>query len=208
MISNTNKFEQLPEEKQSRIVNASISEFAEKDYETASMNTVVNQAGISKGSLFNYFKTKSVLYDHIYQLALGEVKLYLRDVRDETIDLSFENRLSKVVDSGVLFITEHPRLARIYFRLVYSGDSPNRKKIVNELQDMSDDYLGNIIQDAMDRNELNPNLDKSQSVFFLDAVLNRFLKEYHLVMNQRSQNTFDKEEWVKGITKLFTKGLS
>jgi AcrR family transcriptional regulator len=208
MISNTNKFEQLPEEKQARIVNASISEFAEKDYETASMNTVVNQAGISKGSLFNYFKTKSVLYDHIYQLALGEVKLYLRDVRDETIDLSFENRLSKVVDSGVLFITEHPRLARIYFRLVYSGDSPNRKKIVNELQDMSDDYLGNIIQDAMDRNELNPNLDKSQSVFFLDAVLNRFLKEYHLVMNQRSQDTFDKEEWVKGITKLFTKGLS
>ena len=208
MISNTNKFEQLPEEKQARIVNASISEFAEKDYETASMNTVVNKAGISKGSLFNYFKTKSVLYDHIYQLALGEVKLYLRGVRDETIDLSFENRLSKVVDSGVLFITEHPRLARIYFRLVYSGDSPNRKKIVNELQDMSDDYLGNIIQDAMDRNELNPNLDKSQSVFFLDAVLNRFLKEYHLVMNQRSQDTFDKEEWVKGITKLFTKGLS
>ena len=208
MISNTNKFEQLPEEKQSRIVDASISEFAEKDYETASMNTVVNQAGISKGSLFNYFKTKSVLYDHIYQLALGEVKLYLRDVRDETIDLSFENRLSKVVDSGVLFIMEHPRLARIYFRLVYSGDSPNRKKIVNELQAMSDDYLGNIIQDAIDRNELNPNLDKSQSVFFLDAVLNRFLKEYHLVMNQRSQDTFDKEEWVKGITKLFTKGLS
>ena len=191
MISNTNKFEQLPEEKQSRIVDASISEFAEKDYETASMNTVVNQAGISKGSLFNYFKTKSVLYDHIYQLALGEVKLYLRDVRDETIDLSFENRLSKIVDSGVLFITEHPRLARIYFRLVYSGDSPNREKIVNELQAMSDDYLGNIIQDAMDRNELNPNLDKSQSVFFLDAVLNRFLKEYHLVMNQRSQDTFD-----------------
>ena len=208
MISNTNKFEQLPEEKQSRIVNASISEFAEKDYETASMNTVVNLAGISKGSLFNYFKTKSVLYDHIYQLALGEVKLYLRDVRDETIDLSFENRLSKVVDSGVLFITEHPRLARIYFRLVYSGDSPNREKIVSELQAMSNDYLGNIIQDAMDRNELNPNLDKSQSVFFLDAVLNRFLKEYHLVMNQRSQDTFDKEEWVKGITKLFTKGLS
>ncbi len=208
MISNTNKFEQLPEEKQSRIVNASISEFAEKNYETASMNTVVNLAGISKGSLFNYFKTKSVLYDHIYQLALGEVKLYLRDVRDETIDLSFENRLSKVVDSGVLFITEHPRLAHIYFRLVYSGDSPNRKKILNEFQAMSNDYLGNIIQVAMDRNELNPNLDKSQSVFFLDAVLNRFLKEYHLIMNQRSQDTFDKEEWVKGITKLFTKGLS
>ncbi|SVC41317.1 uncharacterized protein METZ01_LOCUS294171, partial [marine metagenome] len=89
MISNTNKFKQLAEEKQSRIVNACISEFAENDYETASMNTVVNQAGISKGSLFNYFQSKSILYNHIYELALREVKTYLRKVRDETAQLPF-----------------------------------------------------------------------------------------------------------------------
>ena len=208
MISNTNKFKQLAEEKQSRIVNACISEFAENDYETASMNTVVNQARISKGSLFNYFQSKSILYNHIYKLALREVKSYLRKVRDETAQLPFNERLSKIVDSGVQFIGEHPRLARIYFRLVYSGDSPNRETIVTELHAMSEEYLGNIIQDAMDRNELDPNLDKTQSVFFLDAVLNRFLKEYHEAMNQRNQDSFNKEEWVKGITKLFTKGLS
>lgn len=200
-------FEKLPEEKKARIMNASISEFAEKDYETASMNTVVNQAGISKGSLFNYFKTKSVLYDHIYKLALREVKAYLRQVRDETVDYSFNERLSKVVDSGVQFITEHPRLARIYFRLVYSGDSPNRKNIVTELQSMSEDYLGNIIQDAMDRNELDPNLNKIQSVFFLDAVLNRFLNEYHEAIEMGNQQKFNRDEWVKGITTFFSKGL-
>ena len=50
------------------------------------------------------------------------------DVRPFT---AFE--MSEIVDSGVKFITEHPRLAKIYFRLVYSGDSPNRKKIVKEL---------------------------------------------------------------------------
>ena len=207
MISSTNKFEQLPLEKQSRIVNASISEFAEKDYETASMNTVVNQAGISKGSLFNYFKTKSVLYDHIYKLALGEVKAYLRKVRDETIDLPFEKRLSKIVDSGVQFITEHPRLARIYFRLIYSADSPDRQNIVSELQVLSDDYLGKIIQDAMDRNELDPNLDKGQAVFFLDSVLNRFLKDYHEAQTIGNNERYDRDEWVNGITTLFTKGL-
>ena len=208
MISTTNKFEQLPQEKQSRIVNASISEFAEKDYETASMNTVVSQAGISKGSLFNYFKTKSVLYDHIYKLALGEVKSYLRKVRDETAGFSFDKRLSKIVDSGVQFITEHPRLAKIYFRLIYSADSPNREKIVSELQKLSNDYLGEIIQDAMDRNELNPNLDKGQAVFFLDSVLNRFLKEFHEALSNGNTDQFNRGEWVKGITTLFTKGLS
>ena len=207
MISNTNKFEQLAEEKQSRIVNACISEFAENDYETASMNTVVNQAGISKGSLFNYFQSKSILYNHIYELALREVKTYLRKVRDETAQLPFNERLSKIVDSGVQFIGEHPRLARIYFRLVYSGDSPNREKIVTELQAMSEEYLGNIIQDAMDRNELDPNLDKGQAVFFLDSVLNRFLKDYHEAQTIGNNERYDRDEWVNGITTLFTKGL-
>ncbi|MFQ6677557.1 MAG: TetR/AcrR family transcriptional regulator [Fidelibacterota bacterium] len=201
-------FEKLPIEKQVRIVNASISEFAERNYGNASMNKVVEQAGISKGSLFNYFKTKSSLYLHIYQLALGEVKGYLRKVRDETADLSFEIRLSKIVSAGIQFITEHPRLARIYFRLVYSGDSPNRKLIVNELQTMSDNYLGNIIQDAMSRGELNQGLDKAQAVFFLDAVLNRFLKDYHEALETGNRNRFDTKTWVKGISDLFTKGFS
>jgi len=207
VISNTNKFEQLPVEKRARIVNASISEFAERDYETASMNKVVEQAGISKGSLFNYFKTKNSLYFHIYQLALKEVKAYLRKVRDETADLRFEKRLAKIVDSGVQFISEHPRLARIYFRLIYSGDSPNRKKIVIELQSMSNEYLGGIIQDAMDRNELDKNLDKSKAVFFLDAVLNRFLKDYHEAMESGSSDQYNREMWVKGITTFFIKGF-
>lgn len=204
MISTTNKFEQLPVEKQTRIVDASISEFADRDYETASMNKVVERAGIAKGSLFNYFKTKGSLYYHIYHLAIGEVKSYLRKVRDETAELPFEDRLAKIVDSGVQFISDHPRLARIYFRLIYSADSPDRQKIVSELQKLSDDYLGEIIQDAMDRGEVDSKLNKTQTVFYLDAVLNRFLKEYHESSNG---NQFDRDEWVKGITTFFIKGL-
>ncbi|MDP6628151.1 MAG: TetR/AcrR family transcriptional regulator [Candidatus Marinimicrobia bacterium] len=199
-----NPFEKLPIDKQKRIVDASISEFANRDYETASMNKVVERAGIAKGSLFNYFKTKGSLYYHIYHLAIGEVKSYLRKVRDETAELPFEDRLSKIVDSGVQFISDHPRLARIYFRLIYSADSPDRQKIVSELQKLSDDYLGEIIQDAMDRGEVDSKLNKTQTVFYLDAVLNRFLKEYHESSNG---NQFDRDEWVKGITTLFIKGL-
>jgi AcrR family transcriptional regulator len=168
------------------------------------MNKVVERAGIAKGSLFNYFKTKGSLYYHIYHLAIGEVKSYLRKVRDETAELPFEDRLSKIVDSGVQFISDHPRLARIYFRLIYSADSPDRQKIVSELQKLSDDYLGEIIQDAMDRGEVDSKLNKTQTVFYLDAVLNRFLKEYHESSNG---NQFDRDEWVKGITTLFIKGL-
>jgi hypothetical protein len=73
---------------------------------------------------------------------------------------------------------------------------------------MSEEYLGNIIQDAMDRNELDSSINKAQSVFFLDAVLNRFLKEYHEAMEMGSQQQYDRKEWVSGIATLFVKGFS
>lgn len=203
-----NKFEQLSYEKQARIVDASVAEFSDRDYETASMNTVVERAGIAKGSLFYYFKTKSLLYDYIYNLALGEVKAYLRKVRDETAELPFEIRLTGIVNSGVQFITEHPRLAKIYFRLIYSTDSPNRQKIVLELQNLSNDYLGKIIQDGMDRNELDSNFNKGQAVFFLDSILNRFLKDYHEAQSNGTADHFKNEDWVSGLIIFFSKGFS
>lgn len=207
MISATAQFSHLSPEKKARIINASISEFSEKGYDTASMNKVVELAGISKGSLFNYFKSKSSLYFYIYNMALREVKDFLQKVREDTRDQSFPLRLEKIIDAGVQFITDHPRLARIYFRLVYSGDSPRKKEILTELRSISDEYLGSIIQDAMDRKELDPNLDLSQSVFFLDSVLNRFLKDYHESIGSEDENYFNRSDWVKGITQFFSKGL-
>ena len=57
------------------------------------------------------------------------------------------------------------------------------------------------------RNELDSRPDKAQAVFFLDAVLNRFLKEYHEALEEGNKDHFDQEKWVKGITDFFTKGL-
>jgi len=81
------------------------------------------------------------------------------------------------------------------------------QKIVSELQVLSNDYLGKIIQDAMDRNELDPKLDKGQAVFFLDSVLNRFLKDYHEAKSHGDADQFNRDEWVRGITIFFSKGL-
>ena len=47
------------DEKQDRILNAAIKEFAQKGYDSASTNEIVKEAGISKGLLFHYFKIKS-----------------------------------------------------------------------------------------------------------------------------------------------------
>ncbi len=49
-------------DKQERIINAALAEFARNGYERASTNEIVKEAGISKGSLFVYFNNKKELY--------------------------------------------------------------------------------------------------------------------------------------------------
>jgi len=56
------KFINLEAEKRERIINAALKEFAQKGYDKASTNEIIKEAGISKGSLFNYFNSKKELY--------------------------------------------------------------------------------------------------------------------------------------------------
>ncbi len=61
------KFLRLEPEKQRRIINAALSEFAAKGYRQASTDDIVAKAGISKGSLFHYFGSKKNLYLYLLE---------------------------------------------------------------------------------------------------------------------------------------------
>ena len=56
------KFYRLEKEKQERIINAALKEFARNGYDKASTNEIVKEAEIAKGSLFSYFNNKKELY--------------------------------------------------------------------------------------------------------------------------------------------------
>jgi AcrR family transcriptional regulator len=64
------KFEALDEGKQQRIVNAAMREFALRGYDRASTNRIVEEAGIAKGLLFHYFRSKKQLFLYLYDRVL------------------------------------------------------------------------------------------------------------------------------------------
>ena len=64
-------FEKLPEQKKKKIIDACIKEFSKNGYVNASTNNIVLNAGISKGSLFNYFDNKKKLYLYILDYAIN-----------------------------------------------------------------------------------------------------------------------------------------
>lgn len=56
------RFNKLSEEKRERILEAAAREFAANGYDGASMNRILDEAGISKGAAYYYFDDKTDLY--------------------------------------------------------------------------------------------------------------------------------------------------
>jgi len=63
-------FEKQPQEKKELIINVAIEEFVKNGYDKASTDIITSRAGISKGILFHYFKSKKNLYLYVVTYAL------------------------------------------------------------------------------------------------------------------------------------------
>ncbi len=57
-----NRFDNLEPQKQEAILQAAGEEFAEKGFESASINRIIKRSGMSKGSVYYYFEDKSDLF--------------------------------------------------------------------------------------------------------------------------------------------------
>ena len=207
--TSTNKFEQLTDLKQKSIIDASVNEFANNGFKNASVNKIVEKAGISKGSLFNYFKSKNLLFDHIYAIALREVKIYLTNVRDESKNDNFFTRFSKIINAGIVFINKHPRLAKIYFRLLNSDDSPHGMAIIQKLHSDAIRYLTDFVETGIQKNELLCELNPQTVAFLMESTLNRILQVHYLeIFDAKSNISKNENNWINEIVETLKTGLS
>ena len=61
------RFYQLPDEKQKKIINAGFSVFSRNSYKKSPMSEIADAAGISKSLLFHYFYNKKELYLFLWE---------------------------------------------------------------------------------------------------------------------------------------------
>lgn len=61
----SNTYHNLSEEKKKKLIEAAILEFTKVPYPEASINHIIHQAGISRGSFYTYFKNKDELFEYI-----------------------------------------------------------------------------------------------------------------------------------------------
>lgn len=125
-------------EKKIKIINSAMEEFSKNTYEKASTNRIVEKAGISKGSLFNYFQSKKKLYDYIKIFSIVEIAdAIVQKVNWEEPDLF--KRISDITFIKLKLFHKYPYLIGFTKRI-------NADKSIEELKKIYEEYVPNIYE--------------------------------------------------------------
>jgi len=154
-------FLNLPDDKQKRILECAIDEFAEKGYRAASISCIVKTAGIAKGSFYQYFEDKEDLYGFVVESAIVRRKLKISS--DESVKLETLN-LTQFI--RVLFRTmmheflDQPKLLKIGTDLIRDQSAPVQKRIYGKYEHLQQNYFQAFILHGKNQGTIDPNVDE------------------------------------------------
>ena len=127
------RFDNLDPDKQERLFEAAADEFSDHGFEGASLNRIIDRAGMSKGSLYYYFNDKSDLYATVVERATAAVvKLVGGFSLDDLTAESFWPQFEGAVRRGADYMQRNEwfvRLGRSFYRMRGSAGRKATKRV-------------------------------------------------------------------------------
>jgi len=100
-----------PERTKKRILKAATDLFTRCGLNGASLDDISKKAGVNRGLIYHYFKTKEVLFDQVLAKPLTNyVQLHLEFLQSQELDA---DALRKSTESFFHFLRKHPELVRL-----------------------------------------------------------------------------------------------
>ena len=180
-------FERLSVERRQRILKICLQEFAQKGYEKASTNAMVEALGIAKGLLFHYFGSKKGLYlylwEHTARTFNEELLSHMRHTEGKGEDFFARIRANTVVKlrTCLEYPTEYHFLMQSVSGLpreVEEDLSAVRDRLYTLFRQASTEAgIGDLMPD-----DLRRGITRDRAIQFITMVLDQltmdFLKEY------------------------------
>lgn len=106
-------FFHLYQQKRDLIENAAIEEFADNSLHSASVNAIVNNAGIAKGSFYQYFENLEDLYKHILSIVKDRKLELISTLPLPANNLDTFRYLQRLIQIDLAFELKYPRLSMV-----------------------------------------------------------------------------------------------
>ena len=182
------------------LMEAALDEFVTKNYTEASLNNIIKNAGISKGTFYYHFQDKQALYlslmKGIVDAKIEFMEKKLKDyVHDE--DLNIFESLKLQARIGIEFAKDYPRYYLLGLMFLKERDNQIYTAAMDMLDDTSVNYYEDLLEKASKRGEFRDGI----SISFVKRILPYLLYRYDEIFDIKSEN-YDFERIVEDYDHL------
>ncbi len=161
-------FNIISDEKRGRLYSAAARVFAREGFEKANMREIAKIAGVSKGSLYDYFENKEDLYLSVSTHAIAESRKNIDSIIDDKKD--FFDQLKDIFHQGLKFVTKNREYAQLYANISSCGMEDFAKKLTLKVEKHTSDYYKNALKKGVDDGTLRPNIDINLAAFIINSL--------------------------------------
>ena len=160
-----NQVKKIREERIEEIMNSALEVFAENGYLSSSISKVAQHAGISKGLLYNYFKSKDELVKEIIIQGLGSL---LKDVKLHKYTMINEEKFEFFVHRSFTLMQSNLKFWKLYYNLIMQP--PVLALIADEIWSYVMPFLNVLIDYYTKKGVENPEAEARVFIAMLDGV--------------------------------------
>ncbi|WP_319407439.1 TetR/AcrR family transcriptional regulator [uncultured Desulfosarcina sp.] len=205
-------FSRIPAEKQLRILDTAVAEFAAKGFPGANINVIAKKAGISIGAMYKYFGSKEDLFLTIIERAHGLLEGVLDDIERSPGDIF--DKIEKMVRAAQTYARKFPELHQIYLDMTSEGLSHMSRKLSGKMESISAQFYETLIQHAMAQGTIDGRLNPRVTALCIDNLIlmlqfsytSDYFKE-RMKLFLGSDALTDDEKIVRGVMGFIRGGL-
>ena len=141
-------------EHKQKLLDAALAEFNTYGYELASINRILDKAGMSKGQFYYHFKNKEGLYFALMELGIEKKLAYFAN-HNLLVDASTDifNLFKTQIQYGLAFATEYPEIYQLSQAFLREKGNPIYEKAMARYNFQDNEVIGQLIEAAYTRGE-------------------------------------------------------
>ncbi|PKL71398.1 MAG: hypothetical protein CVV29_10810 [Methanobacteriales archaeon HGW-Methanobacteriales-2] len=186
--------------RKNELLEAALDEFTLKNYENASLNTIIKNAGISKGTFYYHFQDKESLYLFLLETANKAKWKFINNHRKEiprgqkANDIFEEFKIQAQI--GMEFASSFPQYHRLSMMFVRERGNKIYNNAKSKLNFSTQSMMGEVVKKARENGELNPRFSEDFTMKVLTHLLMNFddifheEEDFHLNMMVENLNNY------------------
>lgn len=132
------QFEEMREEKKTLIMNTALEHFSDYGFHATTISHIAKHAGISKGLMYNYFKSKEDLLAAIINRSLDEIYNNFNPDRDNNLTPDeFENFIRRIF----AIFRENRQFWKLIYRVMLQRGCTNTFQMIRTLHSQWEECL-------------------------------------------------------------------